>query len=164
MNKRICLNQSVLSFMESKLNPESFVLEFGAGWSSRWFADRCGRLLSIETSKKWAELVTWDLMGAECYWRLEHTSDPEDVLSMVVNMDLVLIDCVNKLRERCVRLSWPLLRQGGWLIFDDAQRPGHAAPIKYLNSFGEPVLLGWDEEYDIPEAKERIALAWQKSF
>ena len=53
MEKRICLNKSVLDFMASKMEGDSFVIEYGSGWSTRWFAERCGKLISIETDPKW---------------------------------------------------------------------------------------------------------------
>lgn len=153
--------------MASKLTPDSFVLEFGSGWSSRWFAERCGRLLSIETSPEWADLVIADLQSVACSWHVALVADPQSVLEeeLDINLtlvDLILIDCIEELRERCARLSWPLLRRGGWLIFDDAQRPVHRAAVEYMNSFGDPVFLTWNEGCDIPAAKERVALAWQK--
>ena len=160
MKKKICLNQSVLDFMESLLFADSFVLELGAGWSSRWFADRCGYLLSVETSPQWADMVRADLEGSSCSW------DVVDAAATITHAaqaaDLVLVDSVATMRERYVKTVWPLLKRGCWLVFDDAQRPIHADAIEYLNGFSKPIILGWDADHDIPAAKERVAMAWQK--
>ena len=157
MNKRICLNRSVLDFMAAIITPSSFVLEFGAGWSSRWFADRCGRLISIETNDRWWRLVSQDLRGAQAKYELRGTTDnlPDDA-------DLVLIDSSEVLRFDHVQVGWDKVKPGGWLVFDDAQRERHAESVAFMSQFGVPKRLEWDGRHDIPEARERLALAWRK--
>lgn len=163
MNRTICLNRSVLDFMELKLTRDSFVIEFGSGWSTRWLADRCGRLLSFETSPEWVERVTADLKGAPCRWDVRLVDDTcLDIPVSNNRVDLVLVDSFERSREMCAMAAWPLLRFGGWLIFDDAQRPMHTPVVRHFNRLAKPIRLAWDEQHDIPEARERVALAWQK--
>lgn len=157
----ICLNRSVLDFMAERIGPEAFVLEFGAGGSSRWFADRCGRLLSVETSPVWAQRVSEDLAGANCDWRVALVTDPRAALTGVSGVDLALVDGVETGRDTCARLAWPLLKSGGWLVFDDAQRERHAGAVAWLSTHGEPVALRWAPG-DVESATERLALAWRK--
>jgi predicted O-methyltransferase YrrM len=159
--KRICLNRAVLAFMAAQITPQSFVLEFGAGWSSRWFAERCGRLVSIETSPEWAEIARQDLVGSICDWTVRLVKKPDDALAGVSDVDLALIDGIEEERELCARLAWPLLRSGGWLVLDDAQRAANVATIKWLNGQAKPRRLTWNEG-DVETAKARIALAWQR--
>lgn len=157
----ICLNRSVLDFMGSVLTPTSFVLEFGAGGSSRWFAERCGRLISVETSPVWAQRVRDDLAGAACDWSVALFTDPRAALVGVADVDLALIDGVEPGRDACARLAWPLLKSGGWLVFDDAQREQHAGTVAWLNTHGAARELRWAPG-DVESATERLALAWQK--
>lgn len=155
----ICLNRSVLDFMEAQIDRTSFVLEFGAGGSSRWFADRCGRLLSIEDSPAWAESVCEALSGSTCDWRMHLTYDPREALADVADVDLALVDGGD--RNAYARLAWPLLRAGGWMVLDDAQRDQYAATVAWLNTHGEARRLEWTPG-DVVSAKERLALAWRK--
>ena len=159
--KRICLNQSVMDFMDERITPESTVLEFGSGYSSRWFADRCGKLVSYETSPLWYRTAKDECKGAP--------AEAEFVLFVIPGeaagtgpYDLALVDCREELRTDAAKTAWGELRQGGWLVFDDAQRSKHSAAINWLNTRAEPVKLAWNAERDIPEAKKRLALAWQK--
>ena len=163
--RRICLNQSVLDFMAAKITPQSFVLEFGAGWSSRWFAERCGRLVSIETSSKWADIVQRDLAGVACNWSVRPMLNPGDAM----DVDLALIDGPDDSRDACARLAWPMLRSGGWLVLDDAQREMYAETVEWLNqqASDRPLQgisrpLVWSDG-DVETARERIALAWQRA-
>ncbi len=166
LTKRICLNKSVLDFMESALPPDSFVMEFGGGWSSKWFADRCGRLIVIETSFKWAKTIKRELVGGGLVVvprvKLHYVEDLNRMLAGVTKVDLVLIDCVDKLRGAATKFAWPLIKKGGWLLFDDAQRIQHRRTIQWLNGVGKiGCRLTW-EPGDIESAKERVTLVWQK--
>lgn len=166
MGKRICLNKSVLDFMESVLTPKSRVIEFGGGWSSKWLADRCGRLLIIETSHKWAQVIMKELGGKGHIivprTGLLYLKDLQAQLRGVSGVDLVLIDGVEQLRNITAKFAWPLLKQGGWLLFDDAQREKHNAAVDWLIEFGGmPQSLIW-QPGDVESAHNRLTLAWQK--
>jgi len=154
--RRICLNQSVLSFMEARISPRSYVLEFGAGWSSRWFAERCGKLVSIESSAQWLQLARDSMVGVDCDWDIRLAIDQRRIPKAP---DLVLVDSEAQLRHEHARLGWSLLKSGGWLVLDDAQRVRHRQTVEWLA--GKPVRLEWSQG-DIETARERLALAWQK--
>lgn len=163
--KRICLNQSVLDFMASKINSDSFVLEFGSGYSSRWFADRCGRLLSIETDAKWANIVREDLVGSDCSYELFASATTPGVvqkLRRISNADLVLVDSKEDYRQLFSTLGWSVLKRGHWLVFDDAQRERHQKAVRWLSALAGPgIPLEW-KPGDIASAVDRLALAFQK--
>ena len=158
MEKIICLNRSVLDFMASKLTPESFVLEIGGGWSSRWFMERCRQLVIVEENPKWRRLITQeliDLQGWTIYTNLDAVQGWSEV-------DLALIDCIENMRYRAARKAWQSLAPGGWIVFDDAQRDQHFVSVAWLTEHaGDPVRLMW-QEGDIETAIGRLALAWQK--
>lgn len=156
----ICLNKSVLDFMDEVISPESFVLEFGAGGSTPWFAKRCGKLITVEASSVWAQKAREYLEGSECDWETVMESDLP--LQGVSDVDLALIDGVWTGRDMCARMAWPLLRSGGWLVFDDAQRERHADTVAWLNTHGEPKILRWSPG-DVESARPRIAMAWCKA-
>jgi len=163
--KRICLNQSVLDFMDARIDRNSFVLEFGAGWSSPWFADRCGKLLSVESDRKWANTVSAELANSDCHWHVYHFETIANVATMLSpfhDVDLVLVDSREDLRKLFATLGWSVLKPGGWLIFDDAQRMQHRESVLWLGKIaGVAKRLEW-QQGDIESAVDRLALAWQK--
>ena len=159
MSGQICLNQSVLAFMEKMMTPESWVLEIGGGYSSRWFADRCHQLTIVETNATWRRTIAHELVGADCHVTI--SSRIEDVQGYE-GADLALVDCLEALRYQAAKTAWQVLGPGGWLVFDDAQRPKHAETISWLYRHGgSAVALDW-QPGDIETARERVALAWQK--
>jgi predicted O-methyltransferase YrrM len=154
----ICLNRSVLDFMDSVITPESFVLEFGAGYSTPWFAERCN-VASVETDFEWYEKAASMAPNANLFHSIE---SPVFALDLINNsFDLALIDGEAKYRNEFTRAAWPKVKKGGWLVFDDAQRPQHASAVAWLNTFTDPVELRWSEG-DVESAKDRLALAWQR--
>lgn len=165
MNKRICLNKSVLDFMEHVLKQKvaPVVLEFGSGWSSAWFAERCDKLVTIETDPKWARLVKDDLnQSGFDNWQMIIGEIPSYQFVYYIGADLALIDCREDLRVAAMELAWLLLKIGGWILFDDAQRPQHCDAVFWLSKrAGMPTRLEW-QLGDIESAKERLTLAWQK--
>lgn len=170
--KRICLNQSVLDFMDSAIGKESIVLELGAGWSSFWFAERCGELFTVETHPKWVFVIenelrkagfkNWQMIKCSTSVLLYKHEIENSYIYDLGTVDLALIDCREDLRFAGTEIAWELLKPGGWVLFDDAQRPQHKQSIKLLNkNAGVPVKLKWSPG-DIESAKERLTLAWQK--
>lgn len=164
--KKICLNKSVLDFMAEHLTPESVALEFGSGWSSSWFAERC-KLVTVETDPKWLGLVYLDLHESRLKADVILTSPKtlERDLSFVheSSVDLALVDSAEAMRFQAALLAWKKLKSGGWLIFDDAQRPRHRGAISWLlRKAGQLHRLEW-QPGDIDTATERVALAFQKT-
>jgi len=162
--KRICLNRSVLDFMESKMEEDSYVIEYGSGWSTRWFAERCRKLNSIETDPKWWHKVCLHAEGVDCEIEVRLTKNVARITNDIPPQiaDLILIDCYEIQRHKATMSAWPLLKPGGWILFDDAQRTKHAISVKWLNNVaGKPVELEW-QPGDVESAKPRLTLAWQK--
>lgn len=153
----ICLNHSVLDFMEARIEGKR-VLEFGGGYSSLWFAERCAELITVETSPRWAEFIEMRLRGHDhaFVFLVNHVTE----IRTEEPFDLVLVDCEKLQRHEAATLGWRHLREGGWLVFDDAQREQHRTTC---SQFGKPDhVLKWDPDRDIRQAKHRVALAWRK--
>lgn len=172
--KRICLNQSVLDFMAERLAKcrKPLVLEFGSGWSSAWFAARCSELVTVETDMTWFYRVEKDLIqSGHTNWQVVRSDiRPDEYAKRMAHYaaftntpaDLILVDCREDLRETAAHLAWQFLKPGGWLVFDDAQRPRHRKTINWLgHRAGVATRLEWAEG-DIETARERLALAWRK--
>lgn len=165
---RICLNGEVLDFMAARLDRKSFVLEYGGGWSSRWFADRCGFLLTIETSPVWAQEISADLVGSDSVWQVYQAEFPQLAFPGAgsetfadMQPDLVLVDCVEKHRMACLHCAWQNVSPGGWVILDDAQRFETYSIVKLLRAKNQTHEMRW-RPGDIKTARARLAIAWQK--
>lgn len=124
-------------FCEQRLGDSMVALEFGSGRSTRWFARRVARLVSIEHNLSWYEdvrrmldadrrsnvdyrLITLDHPEAEP----EHSSYSPlpryvSVLDEFLDgtFDLIVVD--GHYRTTCIRQAITKLKPGGFLLVDD---------------------------------------------
>lgn len=167
---------SVEEFLRDNLAPRAFVFEWGCGASTRWFAEHCGFVVSVEHDKNW--LVGADLRkaGLENFFiHLEPPAGPspdrlsdacgfagtfgtkqdfqryvEVILQYPPCFDLVYID--GRARPACVRHAKDRVRRGGWVLLHDSERE-HYKPAQML-------MAAWKAIEGKDGEKEFIA--WQR--
>jgi hypothetical protein len=111
-----CASQAI----ESRLQPESVVVEVGAGNSTIWLAKRSRHVSSMEWDSKWLAFVERRLkeLGLPADVRLMH--DHEEVhfdWIMDGSVDVVIVD--GGPRPQCFRNLWPKLKPGGLAYLDN---------------------------------------------
>jgi hypothetical protein len=102
------------------------VLEFGAGMSTVWFAQRSAFVLSIESNEVWyrrvaAMLVQRDLHNVDLRLR----PDQLGYLAVDGSFDLVVID--GEWRDRCVDVALTHVRDHGFLYLDNVDAAARTA-------------------------------------
>lgn len=159
-------------FLEGLLGPDSLMVEFGSGRSTRWFAKRVRRIISVEHNADWSEQVRQQLQSDNATnvdYRvvpLDHPPDAPEPLDFdpmpsyvrVVaeldddSLDLVLVD--GHYRTHCVKAAAAKLRPGGVLLVDDIGLwPPGAGPWQILSD--------WPIADDSTNGVKR-AVAWRK--
>lgn len=100
--------------------PGSRVLEFGSGFSTLWFARRCGQLCSVEDSPAWYGRVR-GLLRDLPHVTYELCVDPDAYVQAAARhggaFDLILVDGSH--RHRCVEEGLAHLAPGGILYLDN---------------------------------------------
>ena len=106
------------------LSVESQMVEFGAGNSTPWFAERVKHLLSVEDDPAWHDYVnttlaakavtnvTLSLRAASAYADLSNIEDN--------SLDFVLVDGSD--RTGCVLSAAPKIKMGGFLYLDNSDK------------------------------------------
>ena len=130
------ISPAAVQFCNANLNRSQVGLEWGSGRSTRWFAQRLKRLLSIEYNKEWHAKVTAaisDLPNVECrYIPLDHPLDEPcradyDPIPKYVgvveafcdnSLDFVVVD--GHYRPICIRHALRKIKPDGLLLVDDA--------------------------------------------
>jgi predicted O-methyltransferase YrrM len=114
------------------IRPSDDIFEWGAGRSTRWFADRAASITSIETDAGWHAQVVASLDGhprAQCILIEAGPDSPPSVIdsyctalgSVVAGpVDVVLVD--GAFRDRCAEQAAEHVAPGGLLIVDDVHR------------------------------------------
>lgn len=150
------VNFQAIEFMKKIITPESLVFETGTGNSTIWFARRAKRVVGLESRAGWYKQVR-RCLGEEGMQNVKVYLDSgyaqksfNEILEEKDNIqyDVVLHDGPNPTTERLPLMkSIPsLVKSGGYLIIDDAERAVLASGIEYLNSLGweKTVILGKD--------------------
>ena len=164
------LGEDAIRILEENLTKESQVLETGAGASTLWLADRAGLVISYEHNLAWYEAVNAELRqrgkkNALVIYdidypkngisRLGSTKRPFD---MILLFDLILID--GRGRVKSIKTTHKMLRPGGILMLDNANRPRYQPGRDFLTG------LGWPAQNILsriqPENKKGYTTFWRK--
>ena len=121
-------------FLENK-NPR--VLEFGSGASTIWFARRTNHLVSIEHQGNWYRMVKKRLKEV----RKNHVKlilKPKPYFSICSSFekesfDLIVVD--GRHRIKCIKGSIPLLKPGGVMMLDNADKPWFSEAYEIMSSW-----------------------------
>ena len=155
------LTQAAVLLLESWLQPDDFVVEWGSGRSTAWFAERTARVLSVEANPAWYARVAESLAARKLDARVDQRLIPCQlgefdepiehpyfgVASELADgsVDFALVD--GNLRLRCIESIMPKIRPGGLLGLDNANRfvpnrwgPGHSTVHEPRSA---PVSPGW---------------------
>lgn len=123
-----------ISICDRLVKPTDTILEFGSGRSTIWLSSRCKNIISIENDESWYNNVKQQLTNLNLthkakliYAALNKNESVENQTYLAPiktiqpsSLDVVIVD--GKVRSYCTRLSMPLLKPGGVLIIDDADR------------------------------------------
>jgi predicted O-methyltransferase YrrM len=132
------------------------VMEHGAGTSTPWLAERCDYLLSFETDSKWYGQVGNMLRHEKLLDNTMLVFAPlieEMGIKMPINapreFDVIFVD--GRGRVKFWEKARKYLKPGGWLVWDDAERPkywgGKGLSWKWLVPATDWV---WEHEEAVP--------------
>lgn len=132
------------------------VLEFGSGGSTIWIADRCDQIISVDDSPIWASRVNAMKRG-----NVSMKLRPRPYHGICQRLrkesfDMVVVD--GRDRVACMRAAKPLIRVGGWMVLDNAERD------KYKP--GSDLFSGWIEVFFMKMIvnKRQIRRPWKTHF
>ncbi len=120
-----------------KNNPNASILEFGSGASTIWFAQITQNLVSIEHSPQWATEVKNLLKEKNCF-AVNYILHPTPYYTLCnrfknESFDLILVDGRN--RSGCIKHSIPLLKRGGIMMIDNAERSWYQKGLNLLKNW-----------------------------
>jgi hypothetical protein len=96
------------------------VLEFGAGQSTLWWAQRADSVVSFETDPRWYEQIRRQLpSNASVYLADVDMTRFEEFVPIGASYDVVIVDGMNRLAE--ATKSFERVREGGVFILDNSE-------------------------------------------
>lgn len=125
------------------LSHKTVLFEWGSGQSTLWFAQRAGRMISIEHDPLWFERISTKLTKSSLNPNIDYRLVPPDPkagdFSTYVHsitsypdgyFDVVSVD--GRERVECVTAAKNKVKGGGLLILDDSHRPRYSAAFQSL--------------------------------
>lgn len=115
------LTYPFLSFIEPRLNADLDLLEFGSGYSTAWWGERCKTVRSLEDSREWFETVSKQL-EASTNVEIVFCEDMDNAtLPEGSRYNIIIVDDIGN-RVLHIRQSAELLSEDGIIILDDSER------------------------------------------
>lgn len=131
--------REAITWMDAHLTKEMSILEWGAGASTPWLAARCGRLTTIEHNLEYVKLATAALKEAGLdpkLYSVTHRPLGAGYYDIQDAYDAAIVD--GRMRVHCCESAVRVLKPGGILLLDNAERKEYAAAITMLS--GWPVI------------------------
>lgn len=127
------LSPNAIQFFEGILSPDFHVLEFGAGGSTLWLAERVATVESYEPIQNWREAVR-ERAGDNVTLLQEPDFSPTGYY------DVIFIDG-EPVKDRAEWLFYAAImtKPGGWIILDNANRPEYIEERAMLGDSAELV-------------------------
>jgi len=143
-------------WLERHLGTKYRVFEYGAGGSTKWFAERVSELVSVEHDPAWYEKVSEALRfftnttillrvpslevsgsaSVRSFTFEEHRElDFKDYVDSIHNFpdnyfDLIFID--GRAREACLKAAIPKIKSGGFVVLDNSERERYVSAYTKL--------------------------------
>lgn len=127
------LTRDAQSLIEQLVHPRMRVIEWGAGASTLWLAERVAEVHSIEHDEHWYANLAPRLPDNVQLTLSELGPDYHNPPGPIEKADLIIID--GRQRNSCAATllrHWVTLRSGCHILFDDAQRPRYRNSIRAL--------------------------------
>ena len=123
------INYPAIRLLDERLRPEHTVFEYGAGYSTFYFAAGCAAVTTVEHDPAWFEEVQRE---APDHVELLHRTAGPGYWNAAVDTgetyDLILIDGLE--RARCLASAVDALSAGGVVLLDDSHREAYRAAVQ----------------------------------
>ena len=122
-------------FIGARLTKDMQVYEFGAGFSTRWYAARTKSVISVEHNQKWIQIKIGDKLPANAELHiLEEGPYAKDILQYSNKFDIVCVDGIE--RVNCSLNIMGAIKDDGVVVWDNSNSSAYAEGYKFLASHG----------------------------
>ena len=109
-----------IDFLSEKDFSQKNILEFGAGQSTLWWAERCKKIISFEPNQGWYRKLKKEkekYKNLEIYLAKKLIINEEYIKDQL--FDVIIIDGLDRIK--CAQIAFHYLNKDGLIILDDTQ-------------------------------------------
>lgn len=126
-----------IHFLQSRLNKELEVFEYGSGNSTIWFSDLTKHIISIEHNKNWFQNFK-DKVGERSNVNYIHKDlrsgeYQNEILKYIDAFDIIIID--GRQRVQCSKNALKALKNGGIIVWDNSDRTEYEDGFEFLKNY-----------------------------
>lgn len=145
------LTKDAITFIDAVLKPTDIGIEFGAGRSTVWLAQRLGRLISIEHDAHWLITTKYKLFEKDLLRKVDISlcTDPRQFSRAAIELedssiDFCLVD--GEERDSCAVAILPKLKPGAVLVIDNVDRylPSQSKTYNAVTSYASNLWKTFD--------------------
>jgi len=143
----------VIKMMDEYLIQSMNVFEWGSGGSTLWISRRVSAIHSVEANSHWYDFLSEKIKKEgitnitidyqpEIFIKLHNKTDRDrekenlDYVKAIekhhTKFDLIIVDGIVNLRNKCLEKALYYIKPGGRIIFDDMQHPGFQCSKDFL--------------------------------
>jgi precorrin-6B methylase 2 len=130
-------NYPVIDFLKNRLPYNIKIFEFGAGYSTLFYASLVRKVISVETRQIWIDKITDELQKNSVtnvnLLHIEKNKFAESIKAFSL-LDLVVVDSME--RKKCIEVSIDCLSESGAIIVDNLEREDLKEGIDFLHASG----------------------------
>lgn len=100
------------------------VFEWGSGYSTLWWSKRCKQITSVESNKRWYDLIKKDLPDNVRYISCQFNLAEEinAFLQTPETFDVIIVDHNGPFRKDCCKVAVTKLNIGGIIVLDNSDQ------------------------------------------
>lgn len=158
------MTKKSIELLDHLITKKDLILEFGSGRSTKWFAERCNMIISVENNTEWFRKVKDQIMefnNIEYIFASINKQNPVhseylSILSKIPDNSIDFIINDGKIRDLVAYKSIDKLKPGGIYLLDNAER--------YLpNDFDLPESMGSNDVSNNYWASfSKITTSWRR--
>ena len=132
------LTYPFIHFISPRLKNAMTIFEFGSGNSTLFYAEKVGKVFTVEHNLGWYEKLKKSLPGnVQLYYKdlVENGEYSHFAVDLNIKFNMIIVDGED--RNNCIKYSLVALDDDGIIILDDSEREEYKEAIDFLrcNSF-----------------------------
>ncbi len=135
------MNYTIVHFLQERLHKNISIFEFGSGFSSVFYAQKCKQVFSLEYNLQWKQKVEElfaenKITNATVFYNEVNEEYAKAIKKFLPEQKFELIIVDGRQRVNCAKESFDFLTENGVLLLDDSAREKYQEVFSFYKDKG----------------------------